>query len=133
MQNPKFIEINLAIAFHDDLIESLGGSFGIRDENLLHSALAQPKATFFGEYLHPTIAYQAAAYLYHISKNHAFVDGNKRTSLGVMEAFLGLNDCDLDLSDDELYELVISTVTGKLEKEQIAEVIQKHLIVNPTL
>jgi death-on-curing protein len=91
LQTPEFIEKDTAIAIHKYLIEQFGGSLGVRDEGLLESALAQPQATFFGELLHPTIAEQAAAYLYHLAKNHAFVDGNKRVALGVTEAFLRLN------------------------------------------
>jgi death-on-curing protein len=126
--DPKFIDVETAIAIHDDLIETFEGSFGIRDMGLLESALCQPKATFFGAFLHPTIAEQAAAYLYHIANNHAFIDGNKRTSVGIMESFLRVNGYNLDLSDDKLYELVLKASTGKLEKTDVANVISSHLI-----
>jgi death on curing protein len=126
--DPKFIDLETAIAIHDDLIETFEGSFGIRDIGLLESALSQPKATFFGKFLHPTIAEQAAAYLYHIAKNHAFIDGNKRTSVGVMEAFLRVNGYNLDLSDDELYELALKASTDKLKKTDVANIIESHLI-----
>ncbi len=53
--NPEFVDIELAIAIHDDLIETYGGSLGVRDRGLLESALSQPQATFYGEFLHPTI------------------------------------------------------------------------------
>ncbi len=97
MQSPEFVDTALAIAIHDDLIDTFGGSLGIRDEGLLESALAQPQASFFGNLLHSTIQKQAAAYLYHICKNHPFIDGNKRTALGVMEAFLGMNNYQLNI------------------------------------
>ena len=61
MQTPRFINKETALAVHDDQIQRLGGSMGIRDEGLLESALAQPQATFFGQLLHPTIHSQAAA------------------------------------------------------------------------
>ncbi|MBD2681574.1 type II toxin-antitoxin system death-on-curing family toxin [Nostoc paludosum FACHB-159] len=128
MLEPKFIDVETTIAIHDDLIETFEGSFGIRDIGLLESALSQPKATFFGEFLHSTIAEQAAAYLYHIAKNHAFIDGNKRTSVGVMEAFLRVNGYNLDLSDDELYELALKVSTDELEKTDVANIIESHLI-----
>ena len=83
MQTPEFIEMDDVLTIHQILIEQFGGSHGIRDKGLLESALAQPKATFFGELLHPTIYEQAGAYLYHIAKNHPFLDGNKRTAFGV--------------------------------------------------
>lgn len=129
MQTPEFIGKDVAIAIHEYLIERFGGSLGIRDQGLLESALAQPQATFFGELLHPTIAEQAAAYLYHLAKNHAFVDGNKRVALGVSEAFLRLNGYNLNLSNQDLYELTLKVAVGELEKTDLAEVLQAHLVV----
>jgi death-on-curing protein len=67
-------------------------------KGLLDSALAQPKATFFGELLHREIHDQAAAYLYHLVKNHPFLDGNKRVGAAVMEVFLRINGYVLTLS-----------------------------------
>ena len=128
MLSPKFVEMELAVAIHDDLIETFGGSFGLRDEGLLESALSQPKASFFGQLLHPTIAEQAAAYFYHLAKNHPFVDGNKRTALGVTEAFLGMNGYELEFSDEDLYYQVLAVVEGKLEKKDLADLLRSHLI-----
>lgn len=76
MPNPKFLERSETLAIHDVQIASFVGMHGIRDEGLLESAIAQPQATFGGELLHATIHEQAGAYLYHISKNHPFIDGN---------------------------------------------------------
>ena len=90
MQTPEFLQIADILEIHQTLIDLFGGMPGIRDEGLLESALSQPQATFFGELLHPTIHEQAAAYLYHIAKNHPFLDGNKRTAYGAMETFLRL-------------------------------------------
>ncbi len=75
MQIPDFLETEDVLNIHQVLVEQFGGMPGVRDEGLLESALSQPKATFFGELLHPTIHEQAAAYLYHIAKNHPFLDG----------------------------------------------------------
>lgn len=83
MQTPKFLSFSEVEAIHTDVIANFGGSLGIRDEGLLESALAQTQASFGGEFLHPTIYEQAAAYLYHISMNHPFIDGNKRTAFTV--------------------------------------------------
>ena len=79
MQTHKFLSLDEVLELHDDQISSFGGTPGLRDEGLLESALAQPQATFGGQFLHPTIAEQAAAYLYHIAMNHPFIDGNKRS------------------------------------------------------
>jgi death on curing protein len=88
---PKFLTLAEVLILHEDQVQRFGGSSGVRDLGLLESALGQPAATFGGEFLHPTIADQAAAYLYHIAKNHPFVDGNTRTAFSVMDAFLRVN------------------------------------------
>lgn len=128
MLNPKFISFEEAIAIHDDQIESFGGSFGLRDKGLLESALAQPEAFAFGEFLHPTIAGMAAAYLYHIARNHAFTDGNKRAALGVTETFLRLNGYSLSFTDAELYHLTLAVAEGQIEKSALSEALQTHLV-----
>lgn len=128
MPPTEFIDFETACAIHDDQIERFGGSLGIRDEGLLLSALAQPVASFFGELLHPTIFSQAAAYLYHISRNHPFIDGNKRTAFGVMEAFIRTNGYRLNLSYLEKFDLVLKVATGELEKNDATEIIQRHLV-----
>lgn len=87
MPTPNFLNQDDVLLLHADQIESFGGTHGVRDEGLLDSALAQPKITFGGELLHPTLADQAAAYLYRLSRNHPFVDGNKRTAFAAMDTF----------------------------------------------
>jgi death-on-curing protein len=77
---PVFLTLGEAFAIHANQIEQYGGEPGLRDEGLLRSALAQPEASFGGEWLHTTLAEMAGAYLFHLVKNHAFVDGNKRTA-----------------------------------------------------
>ena len=104
MPTPKCLSLDEVLELHADQISSFGGSPGVRDEGLLESALAQPQATFGGQFLHPTISEQAAAYLYHIAMNHPFIDGNKRTAFAVTDTFLRLNGCALNLTDDRAYD-----------------------------
>ena len=125
---PRFITIAEAITIHDDQITRFGGSPGIRDVGLLESAIAQPEATFFGELLHPTIASQAAAYLFHISRNHAFLDGNKRTALAVADTFLLVNGYSLVLSDEALYDLVQNVAQGLMDKDTATGLIADNLV-----
>ncbi len=129
MQTPEFLEINDLLEIHQILINRFGGMSGIRDEGLLESALSQPQATFFGELLHPTIHEQAAAYLYHIAKNHPFLDGNKRTAYGAMEAFLRFNGYNLDLSDEQVYNMVMQVAQGEMSKEALASLLEQHIQV----
>ena len=120
METPKFISLEEVLELHDDQISSFGGTPGVRDEGLLESALAQPEATFGGQFLHPTIAEQAAAYLYHISMNHPFIDGNKRSAFAVTDTFLRLNGFSLNLTDDRVYNLVMQVVLGMMTKEELS-------------
>ena len=97
---------------------------------MLESALAQPQATFFGEYLHPTIYEQAAAYLYHITKNHPFIDGNKRTAFAVMDTFLRINGYILNTDDEETYILVLKVAEGSSNKKEIAQYLEQNTVKN---
>ncbi|MEG3924148.1 MULTISPECIES: type II toxin-antitoxin system death-on-curing family toxin [unclassified Microcoleus] len=86
----------------------------------MESAFAQPQATFGGNFLHPTISEQAAAYLYHIPMNHPFIDGNKRSAFAVTDTFLRLNNCALNLTDDRAYDLVMRVARGTMTKEELS-------------
>jgi death-on-curing protein len=97
----------------------------------LESALAQPQATFSGQFLHPTIWEQAAAYLFHLAMNHSFLDGNKRTAFAVMDTFLRLNGFILTLRQDQKYELVIQVVEGVLGKEDLASQLEQASTLRP--
>lgn len=87
-----------------------------------------PQATFGGAYLHGTIDDMAAAYLFHIGRNHPFIDGNKRTALACALAFLRLNGVRVVADEDELYELVIGCVEGVVDKEAIAIFFGRHSV-----
>jgi death on curing protein len=128
LNNSKFLNLSEVLTIHNDQIDSFGGSFGIRDEGLLDSALAQPEATFSGELLHATIYEQAAAYLYHIAMNHPFIDGNKRTAFAVMDAFLRFNHYSLNLTNDQAYDLVIQVVERRMSKEDLSRHIEQVVL-----
>ena len=117
----RFISVDSALKIHDSLIESYGGAQGIRDYGLLLSALEMPKASFGGEELHPTLFDKAAAYLFHIVKNHPFVDGNKRTGAAVTLAFLELNKVVVTVKSEDFEELVVATAEGLVSKKEIAK------------
>ncbi|HYQ81440.1 MAG TPA: Fic family protein, partial [Anaeromyxobacteraceae bacterium] len=76
-RKPAFLTLDEVLALHADQIGRYGGSPGLRDLGLLESALAAPRATFGGEHLHGSLPEMAAAYLFHLVRNHPFVDGNK--------------------------------------------------------
>ena len=127
MKQPAFLSLDEVLALHADQIERYGGTPGVRDLGLVQSALATPRASFGGAWLHGTLAEMAAAYLYHLVKNHAFVDGNKRTGLAVTIAFLGLNDRWLEAVPDELVDLVLGVAEGDVSKADVAVFLQAHV------
>lgn len=114
---------------HDRQIDIFGGMAGVRDLSLLESALAQPQATFGGQFLHPTLYAQAAAYLYHLAMNHPFIDGNKRTAFAAMDTFLRLNGKILTLTDEAAYDLVLSVVENKVDKNQLSAILQRQVTI----
>lgn len=117
----KFLEKSVLLTFHEDHLRSYGGLTGIRDHGLLDSALAQPVATFDGEYIHKDIFQMAAAYGYHICRNHPFVDGNKRTALVAMYLFLYVNGHQLIADKKSMYAIVMEVADGSIEKQQLAD------------
>lgn len=133
MRPVTFLELDDALAFHAHLVRRYGGSQGIRDLRLLESALAMPRATFGGQRLHATLFEVAAAYLFYVTKNHAFVDGNKRTGIACALAFLLLNGQRIAASEDALYDLVVGVTEGRVTKaaaavffERCAEPLIRH-------
>ena len=98
----------------------------MRDLGLLQSAIAMPSATFDGVFLHEGVFEMAAAYLFHVCRNHAFLDGNKRTALACALAFLYLNGKKIAAKPDELYDLVIGVAEGRVTKAEVAVFLQTN-------
>lgn len=116
----EFLTLEDVLLVHQIQIDRFGGTRGVRDEALLESALAQPKAMFGNKYLHKDIFAMAAAYLFHIVKNHPMLDGNKRTGLASILLFLRLNGVYLQLDNVSVTKLTISVAKGDMEKVDIA-------------
>lgn len=121
MNQPIFIPKKVILLLHEQLIDRYGGATGLRDENLLDSAIEQPKATFDGDFLHESLYYMAAAYGFHLCMNHPFVDGNKRIALVAMDVFLQRNGYEIIASEEETYQIIIKLSTGQLTKSDLAE------------
>ena len=115
-----FLTLDEVLAIHAHQVTRYGGALGIRDRTLLESALAMPEAVFGDQFLHPSLHEQAAAYLFHLVKNHPFVDGNKRVGLACCLAFLRLNDVRIRASDDEVVEIVLGVIGGHRSKADVA-------------
>ncbi len=123
MKEILFLTFAEIMDIHRSRIEKYGGSHGLRDINLLQSALAMPESSFGGEYLHEDIFEMAAAYAFHICQNHPFIDGNKRAGLGAALWFLKLNgNITLDEPRGELQQAMMQVASGKMDKKKLAEV-----------
>ena len=122
----RFLDKSTILIFHEHQIKTYGGSPGIRDEGLLESALAQAEQSFGGEYVHSTIFEMAAAYGFHICKNHPFFDGNKRTALVAMYTFLHVNGWKIVADKKVFYATVMALASGNLEKAELTKFLEEN-------
>ena len=120
----RFLSEDIVLAIHDDLIRLYGGTYGVRDSDRLDAAIQMPRATFDGDFLHPTIFHMAAAYGFHLCQNHPFLDGNKRTAGMVMFTFLQLNGLEPAASELDYYRTMMEVADGHMSKEQLADWLQ---------
>lgn len=114
------------LMLHNQLIESFGGSKGVRDERLLISALECPFQYFGGEELYPSIQEKAARLCYGLVKNHAMIDGNKRIGAHAMLIFLEVNGYKLNYTQKELIDLILDVAGSKKGYEDILAWILGH-------
>jgi death on curing protein len=126
MESPVFLTKSQVLFIHQDLVEDFGGSHGLRDEGLLESAIEMPQAGFGGEYFHKSLFEMAAAYLFHLVKNHPFIDGNKRIGLACADVFLAMNGIELTITEDEAYEFTLRVASEGAEKAEIALLFQTN-------
>ncbi len=116
----EFLTVDDVVDIHAYQVERLGGSHGLRDRGLLESAVAQAEASFGGEYVHPDLFAMAAAYLFHLVSNNAFVDGNKRVWLAAALVFLDMNGAPIVTGTDDLYDLTLAVACGERDRDAVA-------------
>ena len=119
------IEKAFVIKIHETLINEYGGTHGIRDLNSLESAIARPFASFDQKELYPSIFSKAAALIESLISNHPFIDGNKRVGYFCLRFFLLTQNYDIQATQQEKYDFVISIASGKLSFEEIAKWIKE--------
>lgn len=116
------------VDLHDEAITAFGDTPGLRDAGALASALAQPAMEAFGVELYPSLTEKAAAYLFFLARNHAFVDGNKRAAYAATYVFLLLNGAELAGPDDAVFNLMLRTAQGQLaDPRAVADELQPLL------
>jgi death-on-curing protein len=122
----EFLSRRAVEAFHAEQLRRHGGAQGLRDENALESALARPEQkAHYGE---PTIHELAAAYVFGLARNHAFVDGNKRTAIVAAATFLMLNGFELTANDGTLYEFTLAIAAGEIDEDGAAAFFRDYAI-----
>lgn len=114
------------ILLHKRLIETTGGSDGIRDIGMLDSALANPFQSFENKELYPSVQAKAAQLCFGIVKNHPMIDGNKRLGAHVMLVFLALNGYELVYTQQELSVVILDLASGKMDADDILQWIISH-------
>lgn len=130
----RFLILGEVLELHDRLITETGGASGLRDLGGLESALAQPRMSFGGEDLYPTVAEKAAALTFSLVSNHPFVDGNKRIGHAAMEAFLMLNGHEITAAIDESEHVMLRLAAGEMSREELVAWVGAHLVrVDPAL
>ncbi len=124
----RYLTVNELLEIYRQIMAQSGGMVGIRDLRSLESALAQPRATYGGEDLYPTLAAKAAILGYLLIKNHPFTDGNKRVGHAAMEMFLLLNGYELQADIDEQEAVILSIAAGQLQREAFTDWLTNHLV-----
>ena len=122
----KTLTTNQILRLHTELIAQTGGYDGIRDEGMLESALLAPFQNFDGKDMYPSIQAKAARLGSGLIQNHPFIDGNKRIGTHSMLVFLALNGIELEHTQEELIETILSVASGKTDAAGLLEWILNH-------
>lgn len=123
----RYLTLSELLVLYQHVIEQSGGLNGVRSIENLESAVAQPRMTFEGQDIYPSLAEKAAALGYSIIMNHPFMDGNKRAGHAAMETFLFLNGYEINASDDEQEKLILDVAAGLMNRAIFAAWLDAHL------
>lgn len=123
----RYLTVGEVLEIYSRMMDQSGGSVGILDLGALESAVAQPRMTFNGEELYPTMVEKASALGFSLIQNHPFVDGNKRAGHAAMEAFLMLNSYEISASVDEQVEIILGVASGKVDRQAFTGWLRDHI------
>ena len=121
------LTVEIVREIHREMLAQFGGAEGVRDQGLLESAVAAPQATFGGESPFADVAEIAAAYLFYLCRNHAFVDGNKRTAMTAAIVFLRLNGIEPASDGPEWEALVLDVAASRIDRDETTTRLRKLL------
>ena len=131
-QEPLWTPSQAIVDLHALQITEHGGAAEIRDRAALESALARPRQIYSYSNTKPDIPKLAASYAWGISKNHPFVDGNKRMALIAMGVFLGLNDYFLDAREHDAFEMMMALADGVISEPDLAQWVRSNALMLKT-
>ncbi len=123
----RYLSLNEVLDIYNKIMQQSGGTIGIRDVGAFESAIAQPRMSFGGNDLYPTIVEKATALCFSLVMNHPFLDGNKRIGHAAMEIFLILNGYEIDSTVDEQEIIILSLASGKLDRNEFNEWLKHHI------
>lgn len=123
----RYLSLAEVIELHRRVVDQSGGASGLRDTGRLESAVAQPRITYGGRDLYPSLIEKAGALCFFLVQNHPFVDGNKRLGHAAMEVFLILNGHEIRASVDEQESLILGVASGQVSKESLVEWLTQHV------
>ncbi|MEP6591966.1 MAG: type II toxin-antitoxin system death-on-curing family toxin [Gemmatimonadota bacterium] len=123
----RYLALTEVLDLHRRVMEASGGATGLRDLGLLEAAIAQPRQSFAGSELYPTMSDKAAAIGFSLIQNHPFVDGNKRVGHAAMEVMLVLNGMELDAMIDESEQLILGVASGNIDRAGLTSWIALHM------
>ncbi|MBM3335498.1 type II toxin-antitoxin system death-on-curing family toxin [Candidatus Sumerlaeota bacterium] len=124
----RHLTLGEVLDLYRQVMEQSGGALGVRDVDALESAIAQPRMTFGGQDLYPTVVEKAAALGFSLIMDHPFVDGNKRTGHAAMETFLVLNGLEIRASADEQERIILQLAAGQILREEFAAWLREHIV-----
>ena len=123
----RYLSLAEVIELYGRVVDQSGGASGLRDTGRLESAVAQPRITYGGRDLYPSLIEKAGALCFSLVQNHPFVDGNKRLGHVAMEVFLILNGHEIRASVDEQESLILGVASGQVSKESLVEWLTQHV------
>ena len=124
----RYLTVGEVLEIYSRVMEQSGGGVGIHDLGALESAVAQPRMTFNGEELYPTLVEKASALGFSLIQNHPFVDGNKRSGHAAMESFLMFNGYEISASVDEQVKVILGVASGKIDRNTFTDWLREHTV-----
>jgi death-on-curing protein len=123
----RYLTLGEVLELHRRIIQQTGGASGVRNLAALESAVAQPRMTFEGKDLYPTIEDKAGALGFFIVQNHPYIDGNKRCGHAAMETFLVLNGKAMEAPVDEVEKVILEMASGKFSLKNFVDWLAGHI------